>query len=30
MRAFQEQIGLPVTGAPDRATLDALGVKQNE
>lgn len=30
MRAFQEQNGLPVTGAPDRATLDALGVKQNE
>lgn len=27
MRAFQEQRGLPVTGAPDRATLEALGVR---
>ena len=30
MRAFQEQNGLPVTGAPDRATLDALGAQPNE
>ena len=26
MRMFQEQNGLPTTGAPDRATLKALGV----
>ena len=30
MRAFQEQNGLPVTGAPDRATLDAFGAQPNE
>jgi hypothetical protein len=27
MRVFQEKNGLPATGAPDRATLEALGVK---
>jgi len=27
MRAFQEQNGLPPTGGPDRATLEALGVQ---
>ena len=30
MRAFQEQNGLPATGAPDRATLQALGVPTSE
>ncbi len=30
MRAFQEQNGLPATGAPDRATLEALGVQPSE
>ena len=30
MRAFQEQNGLPVTGAADRATLEALGVQPGE
>ena len=30
MRAFQEQSGLPVTGAPDRATLEALGAQPGE
>ena len=30
MRAFQEQSGLPATGAPDRATLEALGVQGSE
>ncbi|XKH60758.1 peptidoglycan-binding protein [Halomonas sediminis] len=29
MRAFQEQNGLPVTGAPDRATLNALGAQES-
>lgn len=27
MRSFQERIGLPVTGAPDRGTLEALGIQ---
>ena len=30
MRMFQEQNGLPTTGAPDRATLKALGVQSGE
>jgi hypothetical protein len=30
MRAFQEQRGLAVTGAPDRATLETLGVQAGE
>lgn len=30
MRAFQEQNGLTATGAPDRATLEALGVRPGE
>jgi hypothetical protein len=30
MRAFQEQNDLPATGAPDRATLEALGVQSGE
>lgn len=30
MRAFQEQSGLPITGAADRTTLEALGVKAGE
>lgn len=30
MRAFQEQRGLPASGAPDRATLEALGVQPGE
>lgn len=30
LRAFQEQNGLPTTGAPDRATLEALGVSTGE
>lgn len=30
LRAFQEQNGLPTTGAPDRATLEALGVSAGE
>ncbi len=30
LRAFQEQNGLPPTGAPDRATLEALGVSAGE
>ena len=30
LRAFQEQNGLPATGAPDRATLEALGVSAGE
>ena len=30
MRAFQEQNGLSATGAPDRATLEALGVQPGE
>lgn len=28
MRAYQASVGLPETGAPDRATLDRLGVRQ--
>jgi len=27
MRAYQESVGLPETGAPDRATLESLGVE---
>jgi murein L,D-transpeptidase YcbB/YkuD len=30
MRAFQEQSGLPITGAADRTTLEALGVQAGE
>ncbi|EDM71441.1 lytic murein transglycosylase [Roseobacter sp. AzwK-3b] len=30
MRAFQEQNGLPATGAPDRVTLEALGVSPSD
>lgn len=30
MRIFQKQNGLPATGAPDRATLEALGVQPGE
>lgn len=30
MRAFQEQNGLAPTGAPDRATLEALGIQASE
>lgn len=30
MRMFQEQNGLPTTGAPDRATLKALGVQPGQ
>jgi len=30
MRAFQEQNGLAATGAPDRATLEALGIQASE
>jgi len=28
MRAYQTSVGLPETGAPDRATLERLGVSQ--
>lgn len=28
MRAYQASVGLPETGAPDRATLESLGVGQ--
>ena len=30
MRAFQEQNGLAPTGAPDRATLEALGIQASD
>jgi len=30
MREFQQQNGLPPTGSPDRATLEALGVRRSE
>ena len=30
MRAFQERNGLAPTGAPDRATLEALGIQASD
>ena len=30
MRAFQEENGIPITGAPDRSTLEALGIRSQD